>query len=124
MLCRPCAFACASLTALKDRQQSSRPAVKSIIGPEVHQPLPARSLSLASVSRLLRMSFFSLLACEIVRGVNGPMLIKLAEQIEYHDKECVELLRTGGKLSGVLKRSASSRLCCVLLALPAHLDIC
>ena len=37
-------------------------------------------------------------ACQMLRDVNGPLLIWLAEQIGYHDVACIEMLRRGAQL--------------------------
>ena len=38
---------------------------------------------------------------------NGPLLEFLAESINYHDKACVQMLREGGDLVGVLPRAGN-----------------
>ncbi len=43
-------------------------------------------------------------AKQVVQHVNGPLLEKLARGIDFHDAECVKLLRDGGRLTGTLDR--------------------
>ena len=39
----------------------------------------------------------------MTKGVNGPLLEELAQTIDYHDKECVEMFRKGADIAGTLE---------------------
>lgn len=45
---------------------------------------------------------------KLVQGVNGPLLEALAKRAKYHDKDCVDLFKTGAPIVGVLERHVSA----------------
>jgi hypothetical protein len=42
------------------------------------------------------------------KEVNGPLMEILAQRIKYHDRECVDLFKTGATLVGKLHRQQSN----------------
>ena len=68
-------------------------------------------LSLPFFARLRRFSNAKADASvrAVSKGVNGPMLAAIAKKIEYHDSACVDLLRRGGPLLGMLEQTGPCR---------------
>ena len=40
---------------------------------------------------------------KVTQGVNGPLLVELARNIDYHDTACVEMFREGADIAGTLE---------------------
>ena len=65
--------------------------------PDIWQGLCSHARFAASkADRLIRKA---------TRGVNGAMLWAVCQKIKYHDPECIDLLRKGGPLVGMLAQS-------------------
>ena len=56
----------------------------------------------------LAPAFRSACFVQVSHSVCGPLMAELAKRVGYGDAQCVELLRRGGPLMGVLERSVSA----------------